>query len=45
MLMRYIRLMRHKRRARKELESLTDNDLYDIGILRCNINRVVKGIP
>ena len=42
--MRYIRLMRYKRQTRKELESLTDLGLYDIGILRCNINRVVKGI-
>lgn len=44
MIKRYIALMKHKRKTRKELHSMTDEQLYDIGVLRYNINRVVKGI-
>jgi uncharacterized protein YjiS (DUF1127 family) len=44
MITRYIAIWKHRKQARKELESLTDRELYDIGILRCNIKRIVKGL-
>jgi uncharacterized protein YjiS (DUF1127 family) len=44
MIAKYIAIWKHRKQTRKELDSLTDRELYDIGILRCNINRVVKGL-
>jgi uncharacterized protein YjiS (DUF1127 family) len=39
MIAKYIAIWKHRKQTRKELESLTDRELYDIGILRCNIKR------
>ncbi|CAB5221585.1 COG5457 Uncharacterized conserved small protein [uncultured Caudovirales phage] len=34
--------LEQERRTRRELESLTDRDLHDIGISRCDIDRIAK---
>jgi uncharacterized protein YjiS (DUF1127 family) len=44
MIAKYIAIWKHRKQTRKELESLSDRELYDIGILRYNINRVVRGL-
>ena len=39
----YREAQRQKEQARRELESLSDTDLLDMGIARCNIETVIKG--
>ncbi len=36
---------RHHRQAERELMSLTDRELADLGVSRCDIPAVVRGRP
>jgi len=42
MFMKYFQKLKRQRKAIKELYSLTDRELKDLGIARCDIERVVK---
>lgn len=39
----YREARKKREQARRELESLSDTDLLDMGIARCNIETVIKG--
>lgn len=36
--------MRMRSKLRKELYAMSDQELHDIGFIRCNIEAVVRGI-
>lgn len=36
---------RRHRRAARELHAMSDRDLADLGVFRCDIERVVRGAP
>ena len=40
----WIKKQRHINKTRRELNSLTDRELRDIGIARSNINQIAKGL-
>jgi uncharacterized protein YjiS (DUF1127 family) len=39
---RWLSKLEHERRTRRELDALSDKDLNDIGISRCDIDRIAR---